>query len=158
MPDALTFLFTDIEGSTRLWERHPRGHARLARAPRRHPQGCRGPTPAVRVVKTTGDGVMAVFAKPSGSEGVNTCAWRRSSGLVAEPWTGTGPLRVRMGSTWARPSQRDGDYFGPAGQSGRADHGRGPRRPGPAVGVAASLVGEVAARRRAACATSASTV
>ena len=55
-----TFLFTDIEGSTRLWERQPdRMQAALARhdaLAREAVESTRG-----RVVKTTGDDIHAVL-------------------------------------------------------------------------------------------------
>jgi class 3 adenylate cyclase len=63
-----TFLFTDIEGSTRLWAREPERmqpalarHDALARAAVEGHDGI--------VVKTTGDGVYAVFEDPV--DGVN---------------------------------------------------------------------------------------
>src|ERR1700751_5527454 len=59
---TVTFLFADIEGSTRLWEQYPDAmpdalvqHDRLLRAA---VQSCGG-----HVVKTTGDGLFAVFAR-----------------------------------------------------------------------------------------------
>ena len=59
---TVTFLFTDLEGSTRLWEEHPEAmQAALAR----HDEILRerGRRPAAgHVVKTTGDGIHAVFA------------------------------------------------------------------------------------------------
>ena len=66
MPDApaiTTFLFTDIEGSTRLWEREP---ARMHDALARHDELARQTVEAHRgrVVKTTGDGIHAVFGDP----------------------------------------------------------------------------------------------
>ena len=58
-----TFLFTDIEGSTRLWEQEPErmsvalaGHDALARAVVERHHGT--------VVKSTGDGMHAVFDDP----------------------------------------------------------------------------------------------
>lgn len=59
-PDLLTFLFTDIEGSTRLWEQQPElmrpalaRHDALARATIEKHRGI--------VVKMSGDGVHAAF-------------------------------------------------------------------------------------------------
>ena len=59
-----TFLFTDIEGSTRLWEQQPEP-MRLALA--HHDAIARAAVEAHRgvVVKTTGDGVHAAFEIPS---------------------------------------------------------------------------------------------
>src|SRR3954471_15744583 len=58
---AVTFVFTDIEGSTALWEQHPEAmqaalarHDTLLRDVIESSGGC--------VVKSTGDGVYAVFA------------------------------------------------------------------------------------------------
>src|SRR4029078_10406395 len=64
-----------------------------------------------QIVKTTGDGMMAVFAKAP--EGVSaTLAAQRD--LATGPWPETGPLRVRMGIHAGQADRRAGDYFGPA--------------------------------------------
>ena len=63
-----------------------------------------------RVVKTTGDGLMAVFT--SALDGVSACL-KAQQDLVAEPWAETGPLRVRMGLHLGEAQSRGGDYFGP---------------------------------------------
>jgi class 3 adenylate cyclase len=61
---TVTFLFTDIEGSTRLWEQHPEAmRAGLARH-----EACLRRAVLVssgRVVKSTGDGLLAVFSRHS---------------------------------------------------------------------------------------------
>ena len=58
---TVTFLFTDLEGSTRLWEEHPDA---MQRALARHDEILRDAVADHRgsVVKTTGDGFHAVFA------------------------------------------------------------------------------------------------
>ena len=60
---TVTFLFTDLEGSTRLWEEHPDAMQAGVGAPRRAPAaraiGARGGY----VVKTTGDGFHAAFCR-----------------------------------------------------------------------------------------------
>ena len=56
----ITFLFTDIEGSTTLWEQHPDAmNAALARHDTLLRQAIE--SSAGHIVKTTGDGVLAVF-------------------------------------------------------------------------------------------------
>jgi len=106
---TLTFLFTDIEGSTRLWEHHQQA---MKNALERHDailrdavEGSRG-----QVVKTIGDGFMAVF--DSAVDGVNA-SLKAQHGLAEEAWGETGPLRVRMGLHAGEAAAREGDYFGP---------------------------------------------
>src|SRR5262249_39508290 len=58
---TVTFLFTDVEGSTRLWEEYP-GAMRAALARHDEIVGAAIESGGGRVVKTTGDGFHAVFA------------------------------------------------------------------------------------------------
>jgi class 3 adenylate cyclase len=107
---TVTFLFTDLEGSTRLWEEHPRAmRAALAR----HDAILRDAVLAHdgHIVKTTGDGVHAAFTT---ADRAIEAALAAQLALHAEPWPETGPLRVRMGLHTGAAEQRDGDYFGPA--------------------------------------------
>src|ERR1700758_2225674 len=108
--DAVTFLFTDLEGSTRLWEEAPermrpamaQHDALLRDAVRRH----RG-----TVVKMTGDGGHAAFADPVGALGASI---ERQQALVdAEAAHGV-PLRVRCGVHLGVDEYRDQDFFGVA--------------------------------------------
>jgi class 3 adenylate cyclase len=107
---TVTFLFTDLEGSTRLWEQHPDAmKATLAR----HDQILRHAVARHdgRVVKTTGDGLHAAFA----IAGDATAAAVDAQGeLSAEAWSLPEPLRVRMGLHTGHAEIRDGDYYGPA--------------------------------------------
>jgi predicted ATPase/class 3 adenylate cyclase len=105
-----TFLFTDLEGSTRLWEQYPEEmkgvlarHDALLRSAVEDSNG--------KLVKTTGDGLMAAFT--SGLDGVNACLQAQRS-LVEEPWGETGPLKVRMGMHVGEAQPRAGDYYGTA--------------------------------------------
>jgi predicted ATPase/class 3 adenylate cyclase len=106
---TLTFLFTDIEGSTRLWEQHQQA---MKQALERHDAILRGSVEGARgqVVKTIGDGFMAVF--DSAVDGVGACLSAQQD-LMREPWGETGPLRVRMGLHAGEAAVREGDYFGP---------------------------------------------
>ncbi|MFQ5966732.1 MAG: adenylate/guanylate cyclase domain-containing protein [Acidimicrobiia bacterium] len=105
----LTFLFTDIESSTQLWERHPEA---MRGALQRHDEILRT---AIQesdgvVVKTTGDGVMAVFEDPIDAVAASLLAQHR---IQDEPWEETGPLRVRVGIHTGEAQTRADDYFGP---------------------------------------------
>jgi predicted ATPase/class 3 adenylate cyclase len=107
---TVTFLFTDIAGSTQLWEKHPEAmRAALSRHDALLHDAIAGH--AGRLVKTTGDGVLAVFA--SAAEAV-VAAVAAQRALQAEPWQETGPLRVRMALHTGEVESRAGDYFGPA--------------------------------------------
>jgi predicted ATPase/class 3 adenylate cyclase len=107
---TVTFLFTDLESSTRLWEEHPEAmkgalarHDELLRAAVRSQRG--------RVIKGLGDGVHAAFETPD--DALRAAADAQAI-LGTEDWPGTGPLRVRMGVHTGMADLREGDYFGPA--------------------------------------------
>ncbi len=105
---TVTFLFTDIEGSTQLWEQHPhtmptalaRHDVILHQAIESH---------GGVVFKTVGDSVHAVFARASDALVAGLAAQRA---LDIEPWESSGPLRVRMALHTGAAELRDGDYFG----------------------------------------------
>jgi predicted ATPase/class 3 adenylate cyclase len=106
---TLTFLFTDLERSTGLWEEHPEA---MKRALARHDEILRAAVDTHRghVVKTTGDGVHAVFA--SAHEALEACLDAQRA-LAGERWPeSTGPLRVRMGVHVGEAELRDRDYYG----------------------------------------------
>jgi predicted ATPase/class 3 adenylate cyclase len=105
---TLTFLFTDVEASTRLWEEHPDA---MRGALARHDEVLREAIAARggQIVKTTGDGVHAVFATATDAVGAAVDAQHV---LVDESWDETGPLRVRMGLHTCQAEYRDGDYYG----------------------------------------------
>ena len=106
---TVTFLFTDIEGSTRLWESAPEAMRRaLARHDEllRHAIGEHGGL----VFSTGGDGLAAAFARAEEAVRAAVGAQARLSG---EPWPDGAPIRVRMGLHSGTAEERDGDYFGP---------------------------------------------
>jgi predicted ATPase/class 3 adenylate cyclase len=105
---TVTFLFTDIEGSTRLWEEHPDA-MRVALARHDAILGKAVVTHGGTVVKTTGDGVHAVF--PVADAGV-AAAVDGQLALTRERWDATGPILVRMGLHTGAAELRDGDYYG----------------------------------------------
>jgi predicted ATPase/class 3 adenylate cyclase len=107
---TVTFLFTDIEGSTRLWEDHPDA---MPDALARHDVILRDAVESAggHVVKTTGDGFFAVFAR---AEAALLAALAAQRALVDADWGKTGPLRVRVGVHTGDAEFREGDYHGTA--------------------------------------------
>src|SRR5258707_4215870 len=106
---TVTFLFTDIEGSTVRWERYPE-EMRLALA--RHDELMREGLEAQGgvIFKTVGDAFYAAFAT-AGTAISAAVALQRA--LHAEPWnTDVGPLRVRMAVHTGEAERRGQDYFG----------------------------------------------
>jgi class 3 adenylate cyclase len=106
---TLTFLFTDIEGSTPLWEQHREAmHYALIR----HDTIVHNAIEAHNgvVFKTTGDGVHAAFTHATGALLAALVAQRA---LHTEDWGVLGTLRVRIALHTGVAEERDGDYFGP---------------------------------------------
>jgi len=105
---TVTFLFSDVEGSTRHWEQDPNG---MRRALELHDQLLRGAVVSNRghVVKTTGDGVHAVFGEAEDALAAALAA-QRELGTTAWP---SEPLLVRIGLHTGSAQVRDGDYYGP---------------------------------------------
>jgi predicted ATPase/class 3 adenylate cyclase len=106
---TVTLLFTDIEGSTRLWEAEPDS---MAAALRRHD---RIVTSAIEqaggyVFKTVGDAFCAAFWT---APAALTAALSAQHALGAQDWPTSRPVRVRMGLHSGVCEERDGDYFGP---------------------------------------------
>ena len=105
---TVTFLFTDIEGSTTLWERHPDAMRDVLA---RHDTIVRDAIErnAGYVVKTTGDGAHAAFATAAAAA---AAAVEGQRALAAEPWADGLALAVRMGLHTGSAQLRDGDYYG----------------------------------------------
>ena len=108
------FLFTDIEGSSRMWEEHT---DEMGAVIARHDAilqeqigECGG-----RITKHTGDGVTAAF---EGGQPI-ACALEVQKRFAAEAWGAVGELRIRAGlhageaEFQASAGTPAGDYFGP---------------------------------------------
>ncbi len=97
---VLTFLFTDIQGSTGRWEEQ---EEKMRAALARHDQVLRSAIEAHAgwLFKHTGDGVLAAFASPSAAARAAIEAQRALD------------LPVRMGLATGEAELRDDDYFGP---------------------------------------------
>lgn len=105
----VSFLFTDIEGSTRLWEEFPEAmRAALAQ----HDSILTDAVAAHNgtVFKHTGDGMCAVFAVVSDAVAAALDAQR---GLAQSDWSAVGSLKARMGIHTGQAEEDQGDYFGP---------------------------------------------
>ncbi len=109
MTSLLTFLFTDLENSTPLWEQFPE---EMQQAAARNDALMRAiiEQHGGRVVKTTGDGFHAAFDSPS--DGV-AAALAGQQAIGAESWLeAAGPLKVRMGLHTGESQEREGDFYG----------------------------------------------
>ncbi len=107
---TLTFLFTDVEGSTRLWDQHS---SQMRAALVRHDQVIealveREGGTLVRP-RGEGDSRFAVF-KAAVAAAVAAIDIQRA--LVREPWPPEAQLRVRIALHTGEADLRDGDYYG----------------------------------------------
>ena len=105
----VSFVFTDIEGSTALLERLGEGygevlftHYRLLREVWTAHDGVE--------VSTEGDAFFVAFT--SAAQAVAAAAAGQAA-LAAHRWAHGEPLRVRMGVHTGEPRMRDGEYWGP---------------------------------------------
>ena len=105
---TVTFLFTDIEGSTQRWDGH--GEAMLA-AVQRHDAIGRAAMDAHGgyVFKTVGDAFCVAFAR---TDAAVAAALDFQRALAAEDFTAVGGLRVRAALHTGAANERGGDYFG----------------------------------------------
>src|ERR1700750_3247546 len=96
---VVTFLFTDVEGSTRRWESDAHG---MRKALATHDDVLRSAIEAHEgfLFSHTGDGVCAAFASPTSAVDAAIAAQRALD------------LPVRMGIATGEAELRDGDYFG----------------------------------------------
>ena len=104
---TMTFLFTDIEGSTKLWQEHPdqmkinlAKHDDLLHQVIERNEGY--------VFKTVGDAFCAAF--PTALQGVKA-AVESQQALTQTDW-GEALIKVRMGLHTGDAEERDNDYFG----------------------------------------------
>ena len=106
--ETLTLLFTDIEGSTALWERDG---ARMSQVLAAHDALARRAVETWRgtVVKMTGDGMHAVFAT---AEDALAATLELQQSLLDPAATGGVALRVRCGLHAGQVERRDNDCFG----------------------------------------------
>ena len=103
---SVTFLFTDVEGSTRLFQQDPEA---MKDALARHHALVQGAIGAHRghVFHVLGDGFCSAFEDAGDALQAALAAQRA---LHSEDWGPLGALRVRMGLHTGHAEARDGDY------------------------------------------------
>jgi len=107
---TVTFLFTDIENSTRLWEKFPEAmksalakHDSILKATVESNSG--------HIIKTTGDGVHAVFS--TAMDAVNASLDAQREFQTSEFFKNSEvSIHVRMGLHTGESQEREGDYYG----------------------------------------------
>lgn len=106
--ETLTFLYTDIQGSTRLWQQHPDAMSEVIA---RHDALLKEvvETHGGTVFRTMGDAVCAAF--PTALDAL-AAARDGQRAIQAEPWRDDIELRVRMAMHTGAAELRDGDYVG----------------------------------------------
>jgi predicted ATPase/class 3 adenylate cyclase/uncharacterized protein HemY len=109
---TLTFLFTDIESSTSLWEQDP---DRMRAAMLRHDE----------IIEATVSKHDGLLVRPRGEGDSRFAVFRMASNAVAatieiqrvlfiEQWPLESSLRIRIGLHTGEADLHDGDYYGPA--------------------------------------------
>ena len=106
---TVTFLFTDVEGSTGLWEREPDGMQVALAA---HDDIMRTVIESFGgvVFSTAGDSFSAAFSTPAQALDAATALQVQ---LSVQQWPTSVPIRVRMGVHSGTAQERDENYFGP---------------------------------------------
>jgi class 3 adenylate cyclase/tetratricopeptide (TPR) repeat protein len=107
---AMTFAFTDIEGSTSRWERD---RVAMQQAVRRHDAILRDAITehGGHLFKTIGDAFCSAFERPENAVAAMLAAQRM---LAAEDFSAVDGLQVRAAIHSSTADAREGDYFGPA--------------------------------------------
>jgi len=112
LPDGVvTFLFTDVEGSTRLWEDAPDV---MMRALEQHDAVIDAAVDAHNgvSVKPRGEGDSRFIVFPAAADAVAAVA-EMQSGLAAVEWATPRPMKVRMALHTGHADLQLGDYYGP---------------------------------------------
>src|SRR5262245_23835455 len=109
---TVTFLFTDIEGSTQLWESYPdQARAALARHDRIIEEMVARHEGSLVRPRGEGDSRFAVFSRATSAVAAAAAV---QQALYAETWPTPTPLLVRMALHTGETDLREGDYYGRA--------------------------------------------
>jgi predicted ATPase/class 3 adenylate cyclase/DNA-binding winged helix-turn-helix (wHTH) protein len=109
---VVTFLLTDIEGSSSLWEADADAMAASLELHDELVASCAAGHEG-RLLKSQGEGDSTVTVFPRASDALG-CAAELRAALDAAEWQGGLELRVRMALHTGEAHERGGDYFGPA--------------------------------------------
>jgi class 3 adenylate cyclase len=107
---TVTFVFTDVEGSTHLWET---AQSAMGTAIERHDELVRSAVEGNggSVFSTGGDGFAVAFARAGDAIAAAVDA---QLALAAEPWPAGADIAVGMGLHTGEVQERNEDYFGSA--------------------------------------------
>jgi class 3 adenylate cyclase/tetratricopeptide (TPR) repeat protein len=109
--DVITFLLTDVVGSTRLWDVAP---GPMSSSIQRHEELIEAAVNGNggRLLKSRGEGdsTFSVFSRASDA---TLAAAEAQANLELEPWPAEATIRVRMALHVGEATERDDDYFGP---------------------------------------------
>jgi len=109
---TLTFLLTDVQGSTTLWEQAPRAmQEALARCEALTRSAVEQQDGFLVKSRGEGDSVFAVFARAADAA---LAALALQKAFHAEPWPDETCLSVRIALHTGEVQLRDGDYYGQA--------------------------------------------
>jgi predicted ATPase/class 3 adenylate cyclase/DNA-binding CsgD family transcriptional regulator len=107
---TVTFVFTDVEGSTRLWQDHPMAmRSIMARHDTLIESAVRAHGGVVVRPRGEGDSRFGVFSQASAAVAAG-CDMQIA--LTEEPWPLPRPMRVRIALHTGEADIRDGDYYG----------------------------------------------
>jgi predicted ATPase/class 3 adenylate cyclase len=106
---TVSFLFSDVEGSTRLWETNPEAMSSTLNQHDKVMRSAVGDSNG-HVFSTAGDSYAVAFARPDQALQAAIAAQAGLTDLAV----GDIPLKVRMAVHTGSAEERGGDYFGPA--------------------------------------------
>ena len=103
---TVTFLFTDIEGSTKLWEKYPE---KMKSALAKHDSILKDAVESNKghIIKTTGDGIHAVFSTVIDAIKASIESQHNLANQTNNP-----SIKIRIGIHTGEAELRDGDYYG----------------------------------------------
>ncbi len=106
---VVTFLLTDVEASTRMWQSSPAAAEAMARQAAIIRTAVAENGGVLPADQGEGDSTLAAFGRPTDALGAALTAQRA---LIAEPWPDGAQVRVRMAIHTGEAPLRDGGNYG----------------------------------------------